>query len=280
MDITPDVVGCTYKITVIVKNENGLGELDRFKKFVICRSGDIQIDGPLGMPLSLDKYFQLNFTSSEGNPDLEFSAYETLFDNGGNQNIVVEKVSNNKLRFKLLDYGAYCIKVWPVGFEDRASKIIIEKYSRPTYEVSDTEWLEDLEGTAYDIVAQCDTTIFIPSKTSQYVTGIRDSLTVRIGNSPVLQERFYAKAYLKYFYNSYLYIGENMNMCHSLYRVGVEDIVLQKGEDSLYNLPEVINFRYTQGNRVHDYFGYYAVVIPPDRFEFIGYDSDSDNLNN
>lgn len=78
-----------------------------------------------------------------GNPDLEFSAYETLFDNGGNQNIVVEKVSNNQLRFKLLDYGAYCIKVWPVGFEDRASKIIIEKYSRPSYEVSDTEWLED-----------------------------------------------------------------------------------------------------------------------------------------
>ena len=72
---------------------------------MICRSGDIQFDGPLAMPLSLDKFFQLNFTSSAVNPDLEFSAYETLFDNGGNQNIVVEKVSNNQLRFKLFTLG-------------------------------------------------------------------------------------------------------------------------------------------------------------------------------
>ena len=80
-----------------------------------------------------------------------------------------------------------------------------------------------------------------PGKTTRF-------LVARIGNSPVLQERFYAKAYLKYFYNSYLYIGENMNMCHSLYRVGVEDIVLQKG-DSIY-----FNPTYPHGKSANVYF--------------------------
>lgn len=263
---------CRYKITIRVKNNHNSELLKEFTKEYQCVSSLLQLKPIQYSSISLNENYLLEFTSNTGNCDIEFSAHEMLFDDEGDDNITIEKISNNKLRFRLLDYGSYNIKVWPSGQEERVGNVKIQKYYRPDYEVSDIEWLEDLAYTAYSDVAQCDTTLLIPPKNTPN-SKVKDSLYVYIGDAPLLQERFYAKTYLKYIHNTYS-VGEVMKICHYLYRVASGDISIDKGENSIYRLPDIVDFSRRIGNVENHFIGYHAVVIPPDDINFEPYSLD------
>lgn len=251
--------GCTYEFITTVRNIYTGDELLTRRKTINVVDPDYTANFP--DTIELNKSYDLIVQSPYGEPYIDFSIEETLFGNSSAINVL--SVLDNTIKFKVTGYGEFNIKIGPPGSITKYSKLSFTKYYRPAYVMSDTDWLGSLEYTAYSSVAGGDGVL--PSDNA--IVGYKRNLNVKIGAEDTLQDNFYGKVYVKYFYNGYHYVDISM-LEHGLLRVGTFDCKLRKGASSTYNFPALPIYEYYQGSTRYEYAGYYAMAIPNESISF------------
>lgn len=251
--------GCTYKLTTTVKNTSTGKDLLTKNKTISVVAPNFTASFPDS--IELNQSYNLIIHSPYGKPRIDYSIVETLFGNSSAINIL--SVADNVIKFKVTGYGAFDIKIGPADSSTKFYKLSFTKYYRPTYVMSNTDWLEDLEYTAYSSIAERDGVL----PNSNTIVGYRTNLNVQIGEDDILQDNFYGVVYVKYFYNGYHYIDISM-LEHGLLRIESFDCIIKKGASSTYNFPALALYEYYQGSTRYEYIGYYAMVIPSDSIAF------------
>lgn len=263
------VDNCEYELTIEVLNENA-GAFQVIKKqYTINVISDPKVTVNYPTEVSINADFLVTFQSPYGNPKIDISACETLFDKNGN-NCIVTKVEDNQYKIKLLDYGSYEIACSMSGNED-ISRLVVSEFYRPDYQMSHTSWLEDLEYVAYDATTG-NRSILIPENSTP---SPRTGLYITLEDNDTLSNRFYGIIYDKYYFNV-LYAN---CLEHGLFIRKSRILKLNKGANSVYSLPVINNYSYdsstdpsavvdTLGNYTASFIGFYALHIPKDSIIF------------
>ncbi len=258
--------GNTYTLTVTVKRRDNGYEVAK-KDFVINVIDNPMITVTYPESVSVNSFFNMEFESPYGRPNINIIADELIFDQS-DENVEAIQESDNLWKIRLLDYGTFHIHYCLGTTSNVIGTLICSIFYRPDYVMNDTSWLEQLEYVAYTPVA--GEAVVIPESSSVERVKI---LSVTIGSDTFLSNRFYGIVDKKYYFNRFF----PLYMEHGMMSTEGYMLILEAGSNATYHFPPISDYKY-QGNEYvgegyeilgtdmyeATYTGFYSLYIPED----------------
>ena len=258
--------GNTYTLTVTVKRRDNGYEVAK-KDFVINVIDNPMITVTYPESVSVNSFFNMEFESPYGRPNINIIADELIFDQS-DENVEAIQESDNLWKIRLLDYGTFHIHYCLGTTSNVIGTLICSIFYRPDYVMNDTSWLEQLEYVAYTPVT--GEAVVIPESSSVERVKI---LSVTIGSDTFLSNRFYGIVDKKYYFNRFF----PLYMEHGMMSTEGYMLILEAGSNATYHFPPISDYKY-QGNEYvgegyeilgtdmyeATYTGFYSLYIPED----------------
>ena len=217
--------------------------------------------------VSVNSFFNMEFESPYGRPNINIIADELIFDQS-DENVEAIQESDNLWKIRLLDYGTFHIHYCLGTTSNVIGTLICSIFYRPDYVMNDTSWLEQLEYVAYTPVT--GEAVVIPESSSVERVKI---LSVTIGSDTFLSNRFYGIVDKKYYFNRFF----PLYMEHGMMSTEGYMLILEAGSNATYHFPPISDYKY-QGNEYvgegyeilgtdmyeATYTGFYSLYIPED----------------
>ena len=212
--------------------------------------------------------------------DIEITASESVFDNGSSANVNIQTLSRGQYRVTLKKPGSYTIRLEAKKTDGSVVKtkcLYIDRFYRPTMSIEpivpEDEFDYRLEYRTIGNVCTEDVQSFSLNIDEPY----NYAYTTTLSTSGSFSSRFYCQVYRKYYRETFPAYTRRSNRMPVTDTTMHQDIIRYPGDPVTYTPDfELCNRGATYEPTIVfegeltgyiRYKGYYAVVIPPDRFE-------------
>ena len=196
---------------------------------------------------------------------MELVALEQYFDNN-DSNIEYEQYEHGKFRIKLKDYGQYLLTFNTYNSNDEfleSKQISIRRLYHTTISL-----INNINPPGYEFLMEPYDIDFICPENMRnlIVESYNPSYTMKVGDTPILQERLYVDCYEKFYRDAFI-PPMRVDRRGAVNSAPPVPIIKHEGEDCYIYIPEgrngYINIESPGWLR---YYGYHVAIIPEDSF--------------